>query len=56
MDLFDGLSDLFKPPDESTPALLDADCKHSVLGKSETAHVNCVVIKSVFVVLHMLAV
>lgn len=33
MDLFDDLSKLFEPPDDVTPTLLDADCKHSVLGE-----------------------
>ena len=33
MDLFDGLSNLFKAPDENTPAILDGSCKHSVLGR-----------------------
>ena len=33
MDLFEQLSSLFTPASENSPALLDGDCKQSVLGQ-----------------------
>ena len=33
MDLFEQLSSLFTPASENSAALLDADCKQSVLGQ-----------------------
>ena len=33
MDLFEQLSSLFTPTSENSPALLDTDCKQSVLGQ-----------------------
>ena len=33
MDLFEQLSSLFTPASENSAAMLDADCKQSVLGQ-----------------------